>query len=659
MLVLHANQEQRQVFNDLIQEINKQVVWSGRFILMGDRLILEGFVRSLCFHYDIRQAEVKLFDLPVEDEEGLDVRNYKGLEDLIAMTVFVFHKWGILTGVDAQEDVAELERLFGEILGTYRIDLVFTAEKLEFYQAGIRITYEDVADAMIAYEKKANPQIAVKDSVLRLPAVRPEGSGAEEDGKKAKAETETAAPDPERDSQAVAQRIEKYHARIGVLSRLSLWQKKSLLRDIRNDRLLNAQEKEQLCLPVQEHECREKMRQIEEELKVTAHATYAHVQTMIRKIEKEELFEKTKQTALEKLQECRIQYGMQEVREIMEQAPPHMEREEYKELMEKLAPYEALDLEEYKQPLDKMRETLEIKEISNMLMQSPKKCRGDYIQLLKCIEEQNFARENAAPYVDQILNRIAEFDKARLKKLLSNVNAMDFETAASLYEMIAQESFLPKLRAGAHIVVSRRLEEISLRECGNFVKMLKNNMDPVLRENPRHYFYPVEQMLKKAGCPEDKKKIENALASFVRKKGMFEHPIFMADTSKEGNGRDGLLLTMEHIFYSTRLSSYRIKFAEISSVYVYTGLLNHKSLIVEEADGTKHKVPYAVNTDHLQDWAKTLDWFIRQIREYPVCEKLTYDTLEQQTRTGCRRCGCVYDGAGSCPECGLKSGTAS
>ena len=68
MLVLNANQEQKQMFYDLIQEIDAQVVWNGRFILMGDRLILEGVVRSLFFHFDIQQAEVKWMDLSFEDE---------------------------------------------------------------------------------------------------------------------------------------------------------------------------------------------------------------------------------------------------------------------------------------------------------------------------------------------------------------------------------------------------------------------------------------------------------------------------------------------------------------------------------------------------------------------------------------------------------------
>lgn len=660
MLILNADQEQKQLFQDLIGDIDAQVVWNGRFIFMKDRLVFEGVVRSVVFHFDRQKAEVAMIDLLTDDDKELNVADYPGMKDFIAMAVYVFEKRGYITQIDVQQNVAELEQIFGEILAVYDLNVIFTDDRIEFYQSGRRITYEDAAKAVIAYETsiKGNSQAAPKEQIRRLAIVK-RGSSKATDAKSI-LEQQTRVSDTVQnrqeevqDRQAAAHRIEKYQARIGVFKRLSDLQRKTLIRDIRYDKLLNDQEREALHLRIQEAEYQSKMEQIEEELKAPANRTYAYVQKMIKKAEKDDLFKKTKQAVLERLNEIRIEYGQQEVRKIMEQTPPHVERAEYKALMEKLAPYEALDLAEYKQKLRNMQETLEIKEISNMLMQSEKKSRDDYVELLRRIEEQNYARESAAPYIDRILDRIEEFDKTRLNKLLSGVNSMDFETSASLYEMIAQESFLPELRAGALAVVSRRLEEISLRECGNFVKILKNSMDPVIREHPRHYFYPAEQILQKSTNPEHKKKMDHALAAFVEKKGMFEYPVFMADTSKEGDGRDGFLLTMEHIFYSTRLSGYRIKIASVSSIYVYTGLLNHKSLIVEETDGTKHKVPYVVDADTLHDWAEVLNQFIRRLQEYPVCETLSYDALEGQSRTSCKRCGCVYEEGNRCPESGL------
>ncbi len=656
MLVLNANQEQKQMFYDLIQEIDAQVVWNGRFILMGDRLILEGVVRSLFFHFDIQQAEVKWMDLSFEDEEELQIEDYPGLEDLIAMAVFVFQKWGVLTGITVEQNVPQLEQLFGKILAPYQLDTVFTDENIEFYQSGMRITYEDVAETVIAYEEttKDQPQSAERKRMIDLSAIK-RVSSQNVANKRKESEKKADGLADSRDSETAAKRIEKYHARISVLDRLSDLQKKALIRDIRLDKLLSDKEKEELYFPVQDYECQMRIQQIDDELKDKANGTYAHIQKMIKKAEKEELFEKTKQAVLERLHDLSVQYGVQEVREIMKQTPQHVERAEYQELMEKLAPYEEIHLAEYQEPLRKMRETLEIKEISNMLMQSPKKSRKDYVELLRRIEEQNFARENAAPYFEQILDRMEEYDKERLNKLLSKAGVMDFETAASIYEMISQESFLPKLRTGALAVISKRLEEISLSECRIYVNILRKSMDGVIQENPKHHFYPAEKLLQKTIIPEEKRLFDNAVAAYAEKKGLFEYPIFLADTSKEGSGRDGMLLTSEHLFYSTRLSGYRISLPLIRSVRVSLGLLNRKSLVVEEADGTRHKIPYVVENEILQEWADILGQLIRQLQERPVCEKLTYDALEAQNKNSCSRCGCVYEDGNVCPECGLKA----
>ena len=73
MLVLNANQEQIKVFNRLIQEMDVQVVWKGQFVIMGDRLILEGFIRSLIFHFDIQQTEVRLTEMLGDEGDDIDI----------------------------------------------------------------------------------------------------------------------------------------------------------------------------------------------------------------------------------------------------------------------------------------------------------------------------------------------------------------------------------------------------------------------------------------------------------------------------------------------------------------------------------------------------------------------------------------------------------
>lgn len=699
MLVLNANQEQKQFFNKLIQELGAQVVWNGRFVVMGDRLVLEGFVQSLYFHLDIQKMEVQFVDLETDDERVTAIDEHPELEELLAMTVYAFAKWGELKAVQVEQDLAQLDRIFGEIMGTYGLEIVFSEEKLEFYQAGMRITFEDVIEKALYFEG-----VKIADKKLPLPVIRTQKADAASGSSEAAQRIEKyharigvldrlselqrkalerdirndkllseqekeelyfpirdyerqeklQSADVTRDSRAVEDRIEKYIARIGVLDRLSSLQKKALARDIRTDQLLNDNEKERLLYPIQDYEYQEKIKQIDEELKSKENKTYAHLQKMIERVEKEDLLEQTKQAVLEKLGDFRMEFGRQEVGAIMAQTPAHVERSEYEELIRKLEPYGDIDMAGYRGQINEMRKTLEIKEISNMLMQSPRKDRSDYTKLLRDIEERDFDEKTAAPYVDQIMDRISEFDEARLKKLLENVKTMDYKTAASVYKLMHEQSFLPKLRTDALAAVSRRLEELSLNECMGLVQALKKLMSGAVKENPRHHFYPAEKILKKTVQTGDFKLIQDAVSSYAEKRGKFEHPILMVDTSKEGNGRDGMLLTPEHLFYSTRLSGYRIPTASIKSIYISSGLLKNKTLTAEDTAGIKHKIPYVVEADELKNWARILDNFVKYLNGNKVHKAAEYESEKAQGAFCCRRCGCVYHDAAACPECGYR-----
>lgn len=805
MLVLNANQEQIKVFNRLIQEMDVQVVWKGQFVIMGDRLILEGFIRSLIFHFDIQQTEVRLTEMLGDEGEELEISDYRGIEDLITMAVYAFEKWGTLKGVRVEQKIESLHQIFGDILRIYQIEVEFTKDRMQFLKAGMPVTYEDVVETVLAYEKEAkeNLNIEAQEPVLHLSEILFEDTSSQGAARDQKAveqriekyhlrigvldrlselqrktlardirndkllndaekqelyfpiedyenqlaamKEEEAAGTQGRNDEAAAERIEKYHARIGVLDRLSELQRKDLLRDIRNDSLLNDTEKQELYFPVedyenqlaaaaagggkkiaeasatesqakagaapaldtaardnqavqdriakyharigvldrlsdlqkktlvrdikndslllekekamlifpiQDYEYQLKMHGLDLAISDDANRSYAFIQKEIRKVQEEELFDKTKKDLLERLNDLLVQYGIEEVKNIMEQVPKHVERSEYQELMEKLAPYEGIDLGPYKEMLRKMRETLEIKEISNMLMQAEKNDRKGYMSLLRRIEEQGFARENAAPYIERILDWVSELDEERLKSMLTNVSSMDLETAASVYAMIEQESFLPKLRENALAVIARRLEEISMMECAMLVRVFQKTMESVIKKNPRHYFYPAEKIMKKTAMPEETRMIDSAAASYAQKRGRFEHPVFMVDVSKESNGRDGMLLTAEHLFYSTRMNGYRIPVTQIQSVRVTSGLLKNRALVAEERNGVKHKLPYAVGEEELQAWAELLGKFVRYLQKRRASGSLAGIAMQDSEAAVCSRCGCVLNDQQTCPECG-------
>ena len=237
MLVLQPNQEQIDLFQKLIQAMGGQVVWNEYITIENDSLLLEGAVRSLCFQFSNKKVETKILDFASDEEEVLDISKYPGVCNLIAMAVYAFGAWGTLKGVKISQDMEQLNRLFRDVLAVYAIEPDFGEGNFRFYQAGKRITYEKVLFAAIAYDKVYGAD-ANKMQGLGLPEVILDTS---------KQETDSAPPKEPvvRDNEAVAKLIDKFHARIGVLDRLSERQIFQLKRDIRIDKLLTEKEKEQ------------------------------------------------------------------------------------------------------------------------------------------------------------------------------------------------------------------------------------------------------------------------------------------------------------------------------------------------------------------------------------------------------------------------------
>lgn len=1017
MLVLQANQEQEATFNRLIQTMGEQVVWNGRFIVVDNELVLEGTVRSLVFQFDTRKVLTNLVDLPVKEDQILDISRHPTLKDLVNMVLYAFGKWGTLRGLKVEQDYPQLNQLFSKILGMYYIEPSFRKENFRFYKVGVRITYEEVLHTVLEYEKKQeddpkaesqglwhrliwknrerafhktettllervedrignnfylvgyecpkcsqklhmavypegkevridteekgvylaraytcsncfcfytprpdrlisegliyemdfsgdekayedylellgyygeraanfkyneyeairkqrlnreekeaaggrqhpdrlySPQDALKQmedfskrfsslpnevfqrfahrveegfypdaavakhekkilkearkrqeqaensarnaggdpysemalddlgqvrqhraaagmeqtrssgaagsTVQAQPhsaaagsaaQIRPQSgsmaagaavqtrqphgtaaggtaqahrhSGMELDeygqarsgsmeldvhGRVVSIDKTDAAADDLRqpagisgtaarrdaggsvyhsgsgqggvsqgstgirmqdtrqaaagqrsaalpDSDPAQERLEKYRIRVGMLERLSDRQKQELKKQIQNDSVVGAADKKELLQQINEAEYKDLAAQLSYKAEKSENKNYGQMQRMIKEAEEADYPDGLKRPYLEKLRQIQAQKGKEEVEKLMGRLPERMDRAAYQKLEEKLNSYADVDLSPYQETLKQKREAAEKHEIAGMVKRSRKANRGDYIGLMRRLEEQNFADENVAPYMEKIQEKVHDMDEERLDELLNGAQQMDFDAAAAVYEQIDAENFLPELKSSALEMLSKRLEKIRTDECELLVGKLQEEMRGTIKENARHHFYPARKVMLHTAEPAETSAIDAALSAYASERGMFEYPIFSVDTSRSFNGREGMVLTPENLFYSTRLHAYGIPIANIASIEASTGLLNRR-LTLEETDGAQHKLPYAVKTGEMEDWANILEEFIHYLQEKPASRKLNYLAKETHDTICCYRCGYVYHGRDICPECGYK-----
>ncbi len=999
MIVLQAAEEQEQVFQKLMQTMGEQVVWNGRFLVKDDELILEGTVRSLIFQFETKKVTTNLVDLPYQEQAVLDISRHPTLKDLLNMVLYAFGKWGTLRGLNVQQDYPQLNQLFAKILNTFYIEPSFRKENFRFYKVGVRITYEEVLQTVLEYEKKQAEDPAAESQGLwhrliwknrertfhkeettllervedrignnfylvgyQCPkcqqklhmAVYPEGKEVridteekgvylartytcshcncfytprpnrlisegliyemdfeedskayedylelmgyygeraanflyneyeavrrqrllqeakkemepaypgnsdrlyspqdalrqmerfgrnisalpeevfrrfahrveegfypdaavekyerkiiqevrERDGRKQREEDTPAAVPTPHDEQAVVshakpeniaeqatqrshsirasadapharqvqgttvtdaqkqthvsaesefskemeflkemelddlgqasytesmqtepfraeqartdpapakqmsgkrnrtqplpaetqerthaaavpkqavwhseygsspathaagqpaayanpsedEHLKQYEKRLQVLERLSPRQKKELKKQIQNDTKLDAAQKQTFVRQMEEAEYVELAEELHKKEEQNKKKSYAQLKKTIQETEKEDYPQAIKEPYLKNLYDLRRQRGTQEVRQIIEQMPERMDRAAFQKLEQRLKTYEEVDLSPYQETLRQKKEAAEKQEIAGMVKRSRKVSRGDYTGLMRRLEEQKFADENVAPYMEKIKEKVTALDQERLNALLDESQQMDFNAAAAVYEQILDENFLPELKNSALEMLAKRLEKIRTDECELLVRKLQDEMRSKIKENTRHHFYPARKVMLNTAEPGETAAIDSALASYANERSMFEYPVFSVDTSRSGSGREGMLLTPETLFYSTRSHAYEIPVSDITSIEASTGLLNRK-IMLTEINGAEHKLPYAVKTGEMEDWADILEAFIFYLQEKPASRKLKYLARETHDTICCYRCGYVYQDRDICPECGYK-----
>lgn len=990
MLVFQADQEQEQTFNRLIQTMGEQIAWEGRFIVKDDELILEGAVRSLIFQFETKKVLTNLLDIPVREEQVADISRHAKIRDLINMVLYAFGKWGTLKGLRVEQDYPQLNQLFSKILSIYYIEPSLRKENFRFYKVGVRITYEEVLQTALEFERKLeddpraesqglwhrliwkkrernfqktettlaqrvedrignnfylvgylcpkcsgklhmavypdgkemridteekgvylaraytcsdcncfytprpdrlisegliyemdfgddqkayedylellgyhgereanfkyneyeavrrqrilrekqgkeetrggrrdlpdflySPKDALRqmeefsrkfaslpDDVFRRFAHRveegfypdeavakhekeileqtrernkrqelgqsdtdasgrsntaqnhlsdaagaagnqddqhgqdkpdrnkiagnanaasfhaaaavPPESGAlkkqkpeknadsaseqhiqefqpgkpdeekikprlkesgirQEKNAPARAEgaadqgtgseilsrhtgNEKTAPETKenehmsvpRQEAPASEQYEKYKKRVGMLHRLSDRQKQELVRQIQKDDALADFEKKELTGYMAQAEFQKKAAAVLKKAESSVNKSYAALQKVIHEVEQEDLEEELKRPFLEKLRRLRIQRGEQEVQKLVEQAQQkRLDREEYQAFEQKIKTYEDVEITPYEETLNQMREEAEKQEIAGLVRRSRKVSRKDYVTLMHRLEDKKFADDTVAPYMEKIKEKVQELDEKRLDGLLDGAAEMDFNAAAAVYEQIEGENFLPELKTDALEMLAKRLEKIRTDECELLVQKLQEELQGKVKENARHHFYPARKVMLKTAEPAETGIIDAALSAYASGRSRFEYPVIVVDTSRNCNGREGMVLTPENLYYSTRMSAYEIPVSSIRSIEAFTGLLNRK-ILLEETNGSEHKLPYAVKSSEMEDWAAVLDDFVHYLQEKPASRKLAYLAKETHDTICCYRCGYVYSGRDICPECGYK-----
>lgn len=154
MILLRANPELKQTFDQLIKTMGVSVVWEDIFVVLNNFLILPGEIRSLVFNFDNKKAITNIIEIPITQDTVEEVGENVVVTNALEMILYAFGKWGNIKGLKVEKDYAQLNELFSQILQEIKVEPGFRNDGFRFYKEGVQLTYEDVIQAAVEARKK-------------------------------------------------------------------------------------------------------------------------------------------------------------------------------------------------------------------------------------------------------------------------------------------------------------------------------------------------------------------------------------------------------------------------------------------------------------------------------------------------------------------------
>ena len=294
------------------------------------------------------------------------------------------------------------------------------------------------------------------------------------------------------------------------------------------------------------------------------------------------------------------------------------------------------------------------RKLDELLEKTGNVTRKDIVDLLDKVKAGHFDKTVQMEYAGKLQEDIAALDRRRIDEACKGYLDYNGEELEKLYSMIEEEEFLPEIKAAALDSVAGRLWKIRNEEAELLVKRIKKSLcENGVSENHTLYFYPAMEILEGRADTHVKDHIECAVGSYAPDLGKYEYPVIMEDTTGKQNGKRGMFITPDAIYYGNFYTYGHIMAENIERIESYTGFMG-RYVIVYLDDGSKIRLSSVIAKDELEAYAMTLNDFVMYLKQKPFSRKEKYLAKESHDVICCFRCGYVYKNMKECPKCGYK-----
>ena len=151
-------------------------------------------------------------------------------------------------------------------------------------------------------------------------------------------------------------------------------------------------------------------------------------------------------------------------------------------------------------------------------------------------------------------------------------------------------------------------------ECEQLVEKLRRSLDDRIEDTSRIHYYDARKMLKGDNKDEESMLIRKAISKYAVLLGRYEYPVIICDSSFLNNGKEGFIVTPDHIFYKGVIKSGTLDIMDIENISLDSGKTG-KAIFASNGLKRKQKLPCQLKGKDQERMADVLNDFVEYLKQ--------------------------------------------
>ncbi len=378
-------------------------------------------------------------------------------------------------------------------------------------------------------------------------------------------------------------------------------------------------------------------------------AKYPELVGYIKKVKRSEGDEQRKLHCLDVLTKMCKAAAKKEVEYMVSHLPENINFDRYKRTKEKIMKFTEIDVSQYIKIVDTKRDKVEFDELNKLVEGVDRDNRNELLDMMEQIENGEYEKRNSDRFVEGLRKRVYAMDEAKIRGICPNPEYLTFDEGLKALKEIEEGIFLPEIKSNMLQLIDRKLTALKTEECELLVRKLKRDLDGKISNTSKLHFYDIGKMRDGESSDKESSLVKVAISTYAYAAGKYEYPIIICDSSLFGSGKEGFIITPDHIFYKGLIKSGSIDVKNINGVYS-----EKKGLVMVHMKKGCVKMPCTLSKNDERNMAEVLRSFINYLKMKPESRSIEYMSKKEHKVKCCYRCGHVFKDGNICPRCGSR-----